>query len=199
MKYVKMLGLLAVAAAAMMAFAATASATTLTSPAGTTYTGTIHATNENGHVSLHGENGVTIECASTVEGKVEKHGTGVTVEGAISALTFTGCTNESVVTVLKKGTLIAHNIAGTTNGTLTSTGTEVKASVKSLFGTIECVYTTKETDIGTLTSSAVTNATATLDISATIPRTGGSALCGANGVWTGNYIVDTPMELFVDA
>ena len=52
MKYVKILGLLAVAATALMAFAATASATTATSN-GSTYTEGIKAANENGHGKLH--------------------------------------------------------------------------------------------------------------------------------------------------
>ena len=80
MKYAKMLGLLAVAAAALMAFAGVASATTLTSPSGTTYTSTIKATSE-GTTTLHNSSlGIAVSCEeSTVEGKVEKHGSGVTV------------------------------------------------------------------------------------------------------------------------
>ena len=69
MKYVKMLGLLAVAAAALMAFAGTASATTVTS-GGVTYTGEIAASAE-GHAVL--DNPIAkIECASTVAGTGER-------------------------------------------------------------------------------------------------------------------------------
>ena len=74
MKYLKMLGLMAVAAAAMMAFAGSASAATLTSPAGT-YAGpgtVIHAESE-GHATLDSPIG-QIRCNSTVEGEVEKGG-----------------------------------------------------------------------------------------------------------------------------
>ena len=98
MKYVKILGLLAVAATALMAFAATASATTVTSPHGTTYTGAIKAENEGGHVSLHNET-ANIECASTVEGTITTHGAGMTAKGPITHLHSTSCTNGWTVTV----------------------------------------------------------------------------------------------------
>lgn len=193
MKYAKMLGLLAVAAAAFMALVGTASATTLTSPTGTTYTGTIHAVSENGHVSLHSPLS-TVECESTVEGKVEKHGAGVTVSGKISSLLFTECTNEDTVTVKKAGSLEIHGTTGY-DGTLTSTGAEIEVWSHSFNGS--CIYTTKDTHIGTLTGKTE----ATLDIdSAAIPRTGGTLgfLCGSSGEWTGNYVVTTPHTLLVD-
>src|SRR6188472_2576566 len=125
MKYVKILGLLAVAAAALMAFAGTASATTLTSPTGTVYTGSIHAASE-GHAIL--QNPIAkIECASTVEGTVEQHGSGSTVKGNISNLSFTGCTNSWHVTVVTAGSLELHwKAAG--EGTVTSSGATVEAT-----------------------------------------------------------------------
>jgi hypothetical protein len=192
MKTMKMLGLLAIAAAAMMAFAGIASATTVKS-GGALYTGKIVAANENGHISLHGSNGVTIECAGTVEGTVESHGAGVTAEGKISKLTFPNCTNGNVVHVKKTGSLVAHSTATTNNGTLTSNGAEVEVTAASIFGTITCIYTTTNTSIGTLTGGTP----ATLDISATIPRTGGSSLCGSSGTWTGAYKVSSPANLTI--
>ena len=198
MKYAKMLGLLAVAAAALMAFAGVASATTLTSPAGTTYTSTIKAASE-GTTTLHNASlGVSVSCtASTVEGTVSKHGSGVTAGGNISTLTFTGC-GADTVTVLANGSLEVHNISGGTNGTLTSTGAQI--TIKNGSTGVSCTYTTNGTDIGTLTSSATTGKTATLDIaSSIIPRTGDSILCGSKGEWTGSYVVNTPDSLLVDA
>lgn len=193
MKYAKMLGLLAVAVAALMAFAGTASATTLTSPSGTTYTSTIKSSSE-GTTSLHGPF-TTVSCtASTVEGKVEKHGAGVTVSGAISKLTFSGC--NFPVTVLKAGSLEVHNISGTKDGTLTSNGAEItiQTSIAS------CIFTTSNTDIGRLTAAPSNTGHATLDInSAGIPRTGHSVFCGSSGTWTGSYKVETPTGLLVDA
>lgn len=199
MKYVKMLGLLALAAAALMAFVATASATTATSPKGTTYTSTVIGGTE-GHAILHDTNGlgITIECNSTVETKVEKHGTGVTVSGNIIGLGWSNCTNNWSVTTLKPGSLEIHNIPGTENGTVTSSGAEVTTEQSST--KLHCIYSTSATDIGTLTSTTVTGGNATLDISATIPRTGGRSgiLCGASGTWTGSYKIATPGTLYID-
>jgi hypothetical protein len=194
MKYAKILGLAAMALAALMAMAGTASATTLTSPAGTTYTSTIEASSTN--AVLTGPFGFgTISCAnSTVKGTVSKHGSGVTAGGAISNLTFTSCTGGEVTSpVAKPGSLEVHNISGGTNGTTTSVSAEVIVH-KTLLGTCHFTTSSTGTDIGTLTSSAVTGATAKLDIAATIP----SADCGS-GTWEGNYTVTTPDNLRVDA
>lgn len=191
MKHVKMLGLLAVAAAALMAFAGTASATTLTS-SGSTYTSTIEAESE-GKTTLHGPfTSVTCE-ESKVKGTVETHGAGVTAGGAVSSLTFSKC--NFPVTVKKAGSLQVHATEGG-NGTLTSSGAEItiETSIAS------CIFTTKAegTDVGTLTGNASGNAT--LDInSAAIPRTGHSIFCGSSGTWTGSYKVTTPGNLTVDS
>jgi hypothetical protein len=196
MKYVKMLGLLAVAAAALMAFAGSASATTVTSPEGTLYTGKITAVSHNGHVRLVGPLGIDVQCASHVEGTVESHGAGVTAKGSIGNLSFTACTNGYTVTVLSKGSLEVHKVTGTNTGTLTSTGTEVTVHTPLGFS---CIYKTNSTHIGTLTDSKATGGHATLDINAvSIPRTGDSSLCGATGQWSGSYTVTTPSTLILD-
>jgi hypothetical protein len=197
MKYIKMLGLLAVSAATLMAFAGTASATSITSndpkdPA----TPTITAINE-GHVTLHGAF-TSVTCAeSHVAGKVEKHGVNVTASGKIATLSFGSCTG-GTPTVKNAGELEVHAISPTGNGTLTSTGAviEIHTSVGL------CTFTTNATHIGTLTGSNNVSpvGNATLDInSANIPRTGGSFLCGSNGVWTGFYRVTNPSILEVHA
>jgi|SRR5690349_12608585 len=189
MKYVKMLGLLAVAAAALMAFAGTASATTVTGPLGEP-TPTIHAENENGHVKLANPI-ANIECASTVEGTVTSHGTGVTASGPIGILTFTGCTNGWHVTVVAPGSLEVHYVSPGI-GTLTSSGATVSTT---RLGVI-CNYATANTDVGTVTDSTRV-ATATLHIIATIPiHAGSSALCGTGAAkWEGAYVSTTKLTL----
>ena len=196
MKYLKILGLLAVAAAALMAFGGTASATTVkTSTSGAAATPTIHAVNENGHVKL--ENPISkIECSSTVEGTVTSHGPEVTAIGHISVLNFTGCTNEWHVTTIElpeanhpTGTLEVHWTSGH-NGILTSSGTRVDAT---RFG-VTCVYETVATKIGTVTGGNP----ATLDIEASIPINTklSSFLCGTSpSKWEGNY--STTSALYV--
>lgn len=191
MKYVKMLGLAALTAVAAMAFAATASATSLTSPEKSTYTGEIAAEVQGGGIVTH--NSVeTFTCqTSTAKGKVESHGASTTVKGAISSWNLSNC-NNSTFTVLKLGTLEVHATSGG-DGTLTSNGMEIKAVGPMM----TCIYTTSNTDIGILTGSNSENATALVD-SAKVPRTGGSALCGAYGELTGEYEVTSPGTLYVD-
>lgn len=202
MKYIKMLGLAAVAAAALMAFvgASTASATTLTGTGcvgeleGHCAIGTeIKAENE-GKVILDPPFGA-IECSvSNVAGKTTTTGgASETVVGEIETLTFSSC--NATVTVLKKGTLEIHSL-GSSNGTLTSSGAEVTVQ---FLGT-HCVFSTNNTDLGTVTGSTTTGGNATLDIKATIPRTGGTsgAFCGSTAAWTGAYKVTSPATLNVD-
>jgi hypothetical protein len=184
MKCVKILGLLAVAAAALMAFAGTASATYVTtSTGGETAEPAIHAVNEGGHVKLANPI-ANIECSSTVEGKVESHkveDATVPASGKISTLDFTGCTNSWHVTTTKPGTLSVlwenkHNGQLSSNGALVNT---------TRFG-INCNYETKNTAIGTVTGGNP----ATLAISASIPLAEGSSpLCGSgNAAWSGSYV-----------
>lgn len=202
MKYVKILGLLAVAAAALMAFAGTASATTVTSPTGTTYgTGSkfpIHASSE-GHAVLHNPI-AKIECPSTVNGHLSTNGvthaggTTTAATGPITSLSFEPCTNSWHVTVNVPGSLevVSDGIAGTYDGPVYSEG----ATVTSTRLGIECRYSTGETTkIGTL----VGGTPAKMVIEASIPFHGGSGLCGSGATaWTGTYKVTTPGSLFVD-
>jgi hypothetical protein len=204
MKHVKFLGLLAIAAAALMAFASSASATTITSPTGTTFTSKLIATSTNS--SLDGAF-TTVSCKkSTVEGNVEQHGTSVTARGKNTSLTFSEC--NFPVKVEAAGSEIWHAIrpniqphttclstdTDTCLGTVTST--EAKVTIETSVG--NCTFTTNETSVGTLTTTSTTKGNAVLDISGTIPRTGGNFLCGSSGTWTGSYTINTPSSLWVD-
>ncbi len=195
MKYLKLMGLAAIAAAALMAFAGTASATLLTGAGGATLgSGTKIVSENEGTVTLDPPFGA-IECnESKVDGSTTNAGgTGVAVTGSISTLTFNKC--NATVTVLNKGTLSITG-TGSNNGTLSSTGAEVTVE---FIGT-HCIFKTNGTSLGTVTGSGTTGATATLDISATIPRTGGrsGAFCGSTAAWTGAYVVTEPDTLNID-
>jgi hypothetical protein len=119
--------------------------------------------------------------ASTVEGKTEAPFTGTTVGGKVSALSFSSCTKEGVV-VDEAGSLSVEHIAGTTNGTVRSTG--AKVTLPSFWGSLTCV--TSNTDIGTLTGVAAGNAT--MNINAVLN-------CGfflTSAKWEGSYSVTSP-------
>lgn len=170
MKFAK-LGLLAAAVAALMAFVGSSSATTLTAPEGTTYTGGLTVTSTN--LKLDGAF-VTVECShSQAKANVEGHGAGNDVTGKLSSLTFTGC--NYTTTVKNAGSLAVNSSNG-----VSSTGASVE--VTTSVGT--CVFTTNNTSVGSLTEGS----SSTLDInSAKIPRTGGNFLCGSSGTLTGSY------------
>lgn len=182
MKYLKMFGLAALAAA-LMAFAAvgTASAATLDDANGTLGNGATITAESEGTTILHPAIG-DIECEqSHVGGKItEAH----VVTGEITALSWSKC--NATVTVLKKGHLTVDG-----KGVLTGTGQEVTVEYLGF----HCIFSTNGTKLGTVTSGSP----AKLDIEATIPRTGGEsgAFCGSTAQWTGSYKVTSPSTLTV--
>ena len=199
MRHLKIIGLLALAAAALMALAAgPASATTLTSPTGTVTTGPIHFVSEEKavsgttHILMHNE-AANIECNSTLEVSLSTHGSGVTAKGNISNLQFTNCTGGWTYEVISNGSLEIHWTSGY-NGTVTWSGTTIRATLHlGIFGTVECNYATNNTDIGTITGGNP----ATLHLETKMPKESGSALCGSSSAnWTGAY--KTTSELYVD-
>jgi hypothetical protein len=197
MKYVKMFGFAALAAA-LTAFVAVgnAAATELDNATGMVTTGTTIAAEAETETILHPPIG-DIKCKkSLVSGKTTTTGSASeTVKGNIEKLTFEEC--NATVNVLKTGTLEIHTqeASSNNNGTLTSSGTEVTVVLAGF----HCIFSTSSTDIGTLTGSANTKSTATFDISAKIPRTGGNsgAFCGSTAEWTGNYKITSPDTLNV--
>lgn len=204
MRYLKILSLVAVSAAAMSVLAATASADRATSPANTEYTSTITAKSE-GAVTLHTvyQNPAesTICNKSNFEGAITADGPGKAISVPLNILKFEECEDE--VKILKKGTLTINDLGGGPNGTVTSTGLELTMVLPTIFGNLHCIYTTNNTDIGTLTGSKTTGKTATIHVdSELIPMTGGlsGALCNANkgAELTGNYEITGPDYLDID-
>jgi hypothetical protein len=202
MKYLKMLGLAVVAAAALMAFvgAGTASATTLAiGGVAQNKAVTLEATLLPGTSALlKDEFGTTTDTclSSTVEGTTENRVspettrfTGAVVGGKINTLDFTQCTHTT--TVLAPGSLHVTWISGTDNGTVTSIGAEVTVQ-STFFGASAVCKTGEGTDIGTLTGKTLTTEHAIMDINAKIN-------CGILGSssWTGTYKVTSPTGLSV--
>ena len=195
MKYLKMLGLTAVAAVALMAFASAASATTF-EVTGVKQTSniTLHATLEEGTSAiLKDEAGTTTDTCttSTVHGTTTSFtaaGTGA-IGGPITTLTFGNCSHTT--DVIAPGSLSVSWIKGTTNGTVTSSNAEVTVR-STFFGVNATCKTGAGTDIGTLTGKASTAGKATMDINGTIS-------CGilGNSSWTGSYWITSPHNLGV--
>jgi hypothetical protein len=192
MNHMKMLGLLAGVAAALMGFAGTASATYLTSPSGTVYTDAMHFQSE-GDIALHGPTTTTCR-KSTFEGDVETHGLATTVASVLSKFTLEECNNHVVVE--NAGSLIIHTTGASSNGNGTVTSTGLTITIKTTSLNLHCLYVTEITDIGALTGSNSSNATLDID-SVRIPRHVGSIFCGSYLEWTGTYKVTIPSTLYV--
>jgi hypothetical protein len=184
MKYLKMLGLFAVTAVAMMGFAGSASAT-FTSPTGTEYTGEFDMSLES---SLLTKAGLEVTCTeSTLKGTITSNTTNHW-SGPITSLSFGGC----------NGTVDTLNV-----GSLTISGDELfmigSNWTTERFG-ITCTYGGGAgTKLGTLTNTTLSGKDAvTLDVNANLPKQAGGAFCANVGVWSGSYIFTTPENNFLD-
>lgn len=197
MAFPKALGLVAAVA---LALAAPASAANLTSPAGTSYTGTVKFESTAPHVVMDTSNGSSLTCTTTgLEWKAESHGLLVPVKGPIAKLSFEGC-GTTVVSVLKAGTMEVHK--GHTGESevkydaVTWRGYEI--TTKAL-GFPDCIYAWSEPIVmGGLTGSSLQGGkTAIFDLSATIP-VANSPLCPVWMELTGIYRIASPDFLDVD-
>jgi hypothetical protein len=202
MKYLKMLGLAAVAAMALTAFIGASSAsatvlcTTTSTPCGAEWhVDKIQSTLKKGTTAkLHSTGGsleaTCTESSSTANKKITGNST-ETATGEVTAanLTWGGCSQTT--DTLAGGELEVHSITGSDNGTVTAKGFEVTVIIAG----VSCIFGAQTgVDLGTLTSGA----NATLDINAVVKKTGGSFLCPSNSVWEGEYVVTDHTTLYVE-
>ena len=210
MKYLKMVGLAAVAAAALMAVvgAGTASATELCSTNTTPCTGTKYGTGTTLKASLvTGTEAVlstnldTVKCAaSTVEGKTTSAGgSGATVvKGEIvspSGLTFTSCKDSFGNTCEVKAVNLPYNAEVSGSGEaaeLVVTSTAGAGATVKCGSIINCTFTTKSASLAVkgLATPPVASAEGI-----SLARTGG--LCPSTSTWTAKYQITTPSPLKV--
>lgn len=202
MNYPKILGLAVLAMASIAAFAGSASATTLTSPAGTTVPGGTKFKASSGGILTEGE--LSITCNNSVlEGLLENPGSEMsTVRIGLTEWTLTECGNHTL-TVVKRGDLEIHTDTASAdgNGTVTSTGAEITTLTHNVFlGTMHCIGFTENTHFGTLTGSKNREGkTAELNLEVTeVPAKETHALCEETLTLTGIYKFNTPDYLDVD-
>jgi hypothetical protein len=189
MKYLKMLGLAAVAAMALMAFlgAGSASATVFCkvtevpcSEANEWAVGTFgDATQKAGSSGvMKTTEGTIVETCTevTVSGKLQtKGGPTETVKetGGGENVVWKNCTNPMVT--IKGGEIEVHHITGTDNGTVTMKGFETTMFISSLG--LSCIYTYGAgIDVGIITGGTKPS----MDLNAALPRSASSsAFCPA--------------------
>jgi hypothetical protein len=195
MKYLKMLGLAAVAAAALMAFvgASTASATVLCANNASTTAcssklgvGTIVHAESVGKAILESGETILDECeGSTLQGKVTNAGgSGATVSGPVETLNWGKCTKTTTTT--KLGSLEIHH----NPNTLTVSGIEVTVETGFLGS---CTYTAS--NIGTVVSGAP----AKITINTKVKKSAGGFACPTEPTWTAEFKVTSPNPLYVAA
>jgi hypothetical protein len=205
MKYVKMLGLAAVAALALTAFVAagTASAAVLcktaTNPCGSKWAaGTkIEYSLKSGSSALWKDTtgNVLKTCTNAkLTGEITNAGSGTEpVRIKVTENSWTSCT--VATTTLKLGEIEITNITGTTNGTVKLKGAEFTTN-DLFFG--DCSYGTASTgtDLGTLTSSSIGDSV--IDVNAQLAPVGVG--CCPDVVWQETFTITSPKEtpLFVE-
>jgi hypothetical protein len=187
MRYLKMLGLAAISAAALMAFGVgSASATTLYSTgvpisAGTT----LHMTLESGSITTSTTDGkilVDTCTATTVDGKTTNtSGTTVTME--IESLKLEGCTVKTLN--LLPGTLHIDSA-----GTMTGSGQLITVN----FGGVSCRYGYgSSTHLGIVNTGTIATNTV---INEQEPK---SFICPDTTKWVASYFVTTPHDVTAGA
>jgi hypothetical protein len=210
----KMIGLAAVAAMALLAFAGNASAK-VCSGAGATefcggshgfiYDGTIHATLKTGTsatlttTNAEGKTVSTVTCTtSTVHGTI----TGTTGAGSISNFTFSNCSSATCPNgVTATTTASAGNqwpaqatTGAAPNGTLAVEKVQGQFICGSFLGNITCVYNTAKatTNVVGGEPAHVTAINVPLNL-----VSGNTTICGTKADWSGTYVITTPKNLYL--
>lgn len=203
MRNLKILGLAAVAAMALMAFfgASTASALTFCKtvpnannecPAGWHYGigTTVHETQKAGTTAVlettAGEVLITCTTSTFKSHTTTTGGLNQPVRGILTAEIWGSPTTPCTVTVdtISLGEFEVNATSGG-NGTLVGSGTKVTANI---FG-VSCVYGTGTgTTLGTMTGGEP----ATADVNAVINKQEGGFLCPSTTKWTGTYVMTEP-------
>jgi hypothetical protein len=202
MKYLKMIGLAAIAAMALMAFAGagTASAAAVLCESGTTAPcATKWSTPKALDFSLKTTTsallttteGTTLnKCAtSTVQGTLTSNVSGGNATGEVpaSGLTFGSCLTEGVKTLVGGKLTVTAALAG---GAGTVFADDFEVTVPGPFGS--CIYGAGNgTHLGTLSEGKA--GTSTLVVNAVVTRTQGT-ICPSSAKWVAEYTLTSPTE-----
>jgi hypothetical protein len=223
MKYVKIIGLMAVAAMALTAmFAASASANSKTCSTaasthtpttacgaghGNVYQGAFDATLEAGTqavLTATNPDNTTVKCTeSTVQGTIAN---GTTGTGTITKLSFGGCSSgfcsllggkvTAEGTTYPWASTATTTTAGVNNGNGTLDVTNAAGKFVCSAGPTVCEYTAATASVDITGSDTAPTAKAT---NVALTKTVGPEFtCGTTGDWSGAYIVTTPSSFWVE-
>ncbi|MFL5897748.1 MAG: hypothetical protein ACJ76D_04715 [Solirubrobacterales bacterium] len=207
MKYIRILGLAAVAAMALMALigAGTASATTICATGGSPeagcgagkgeYSGPVVAKSTNATLKTNITN-VVCETSETTLNPSASTGT-PSIPGEVSALSFTGCKTEGIAPI--SCTVTVRNVPY--EGSIESNGgglstlrvkDSVGAGAKVVCGTIlSCEFLTKEAVL------SVKNGAPTVASASEVSLTRSGSICPETATWSADYNVTSPAGLTI--
>jgi hypothetical protein len=204
MSCLKMLGLAAVAAAALLAIAAagTASATVLCHSTSTSCPEKWKVGTEPRFIVKPGtagiwkdtSGGIAANCPKgELRGTITNAGSGTeTVKATVekNGITWPGVEGCIKTETIEGGTLEIHAITGSDNGTVTVSGFKITITIEGLGG-VSCVYgfSTGE-HLGTLTASG--SGHAILDVSTIFLKKEGSFLCPSQLTWAEEFEQEVP-------
>lgn len=201
MKYLKMLGLAAMAAAALMAIAGagTASATVLCHTTSTPCTEKWAKGTEPRFTVKPGTAGIWKDTSGAIaakcpegelRGEITNAGSGSeTVKASVPASGLTWQNVEGCIQTktLEGGTLEVHAIEGTDNGTVTVSGVKITISILGS----SCIYGFGEHEhFGTLTANG--SGSALLDINTFFLKKEGGVLCPSELTWAEEFTQEKP-------
>jgi hypothetical protein len=197
MRYLKTLGLMALATMAMMVGAGGAAASTLTQAP--PFTGTVKAESEEA-ISMYGVAEIICQ-KSAMEWSIETHGISAPTGGPLGVFTLKEC-GKDTVTVFNRGRFDLH-ATSSGNGTMTWSNAEITVQLhRTIFGfpvTHHCIYKPEKIDVGTFTGSISTGGTATLDLRAPgVSQAATDQACGETGEFRGSYKFTSPDYLVVE-
>ena len=203
MKYLKMLGLAAVAAMALTAFlgagsaSATVLCTTTSTPCGTGWHVDSIAASAEGTVSLHSTGGGLEASCTVASSTTEKSATGSATTTPVGILkkenlkwgpVGEGCSNTT--DTVSGGELEIHWISGTDNGTVTAKG----ASVTVVLAGVSCTFGVGN---GKSIGDPTGGAPAIMHVNVVVEKTAGSFLCPSDSQWTGTYKITNHSAVYV--
>src|SRR4051794_17474004 len=193
-KYIKILALTAIAAAAFMAFlgAGTASGTRLCTDSGGVCTGQSGNITGTAHNAPFATDLANVECSGSATTINASSSTGAPILGEVTALSFTGCRTQ--VTLIPC-TVTVRNLpysASLEGKTLTVTD-PVGAGAKVVCGTVlSCEFLTTKAEL------AITNGEPTVAVAKVVGLSHESGtICPSTATWSATYAVTSPTGLTV--
>lgn len=207
MKYVKMLGLAAVAAMALTAIvgAGSASATVLckSSPSktGVCSTGEKYPANtaisaSAGTTTLE-TNTENVTCSSSATGVKNTAESGSPLASEVTSLTFSGCesSGKAACTVESVGSPWTGSVAWTNGGNGTLTVSNGGARVSCGFGLLQCRFGAKSLSLGITGGNAATVTASKVPLEITAEE--GFLKCPTEAKWTATYSATSPTNVWV--